>query len=225
MKTAIVFRRVFSVCLVLIMLIMAIPVSCAEGYASMNINDIMKKFDSRVQRPKKSSILDEPETVYVRSNYGNCIYVRSKPDKNSKKLFKADEGKAVIVYARESGFALGLVKGTSIGGWRSENLLDADSGKGRPGPDDTKGLSSGIYRPRKNDYLKEYETMYVKSKYGNCIYLYNNPNVPEIEMEILGKVKEATECTLIAWRNNMYFVRTANGQRGWVKAEKLTYVY
>lgn len=220
-KTA--FRSLFALCIALMMLISMIPSSHADVLYGMSVSEIMQKFDSRVQKPKSSSILDRPETVYVQSTYGNCIYVYSRPNKNGSKLFRADEGKAVTVYARESGFALGIVKGTSIGGWMREELLSQAYDYDAPGPHDTEGLSSKISRPVKGEYLLEYETMYVKSKYGNCIYMYDDP--AKDYPVVIERVPEGAECTLIAWRDNMYFVRTELGQRGWVEVAKLVYDY
>ncbi|MBR0353409.1 MAG: SH3 domain-containing protein [Oscillospiraceae bacterium] len=222
MKTA-AFRRLFALCIVLTLLVSIVPVSHADEYYGMSVSEIMQKFDSRVQKPKSSSVLDRPETVYVQSTYGNCIYVYSGPSKTSSKLFRADEGKAVTVYARQSGFALGIVKGTSIGGWMREELLSRAYDYDVPGPHDTEGLSSKISRPVKNEYLPEYETMYVKSKYGNCIYMYDDP--AKDYPSVIERVSERAECTLIARRDNMYFVWTEFGQRGWVEVAKLVYDY
>ena len=85
------------------------------------IKALMKKFDSRVQKPKISSFLDEPERKVIESTYGNLIYVLAKPGNG--KLFEADDGETVIVYARESGYALAMVEGSSIGGWMNEKFL------------------------------------------------------------------------------------------------------
>ena len=222
MKTTI-RRRFLAVYLMLMMLVTTVPVSYADGTSGTSVSEIMQKFDSRVQAPKSSSVLEKPETVYVQSTYGYCIYVYSRPNKNSSRLFRADEGKAVTVYARESGFALGIVKGTSIGGWMREELLSQAYDYDAPGPHDTEGLSSKISRPVKGEYLLEYETMYVKSKYGNCIYMYDDP--AKDYPVVIERVPEGAECTLIAWRDNMYFVRTELGQRGWVEVAKLVYDY
>ena len=139
MKTAI-MRRFLAICLILMMLVTTVPVSFADGTSGVSVSEIMQHFDSRVQAPRSTSVLEEPETVYVQSTYGYCIYVYTRPNMNSIRLFRADEGKAVTVYARESGFALGIVEGTSIGGWMREDLLGREYSYDVPGPHDLTGL-------------------------------------------------------------------------------------
>ncbi len=222
MKTTI-QRRFLAVCLMLMMIVTTVPVSYADGISGTSVSEIMQKFDSRVQAPKSSSVLEKPETVYVQSTYGYCIYVYRRPNKNSSRLFRADEGKAVTVYARESGFALGIVEGTSIGGWMREDLLSQAYSYDVPGPHDLTGLSSKISRPVKNEFLSAYETMYVKSKHGICIYMYSDP--AREPLVVIERVPEGAACTLIARRNNMYFVETEDGQRGWVNTFQLVSEY
>lgn len=175
------FHGVFSLLLVVILLVGMIPSAFADGEGTaMSINDLMKKFDSRVQRPRRSSLLDEPETMTVTSKYGNLIYALAKPG-NGEKLFDVDDGSTVIVYAKQSGYALGLVKGTSIGGWMNEKLLSADesgeiASKAAERKDLMKAFDRRVQKPKSTAMLDEPEKMVVTSKYGNLIYVLDKPN-------------------------------------------------
>ncbi len=219
MKTAVIIRQVLALCLILTAFLVTVPISNAEEYNDMSVSEIMEKFDSRVRAPKSTSVLAQPETAYVKSTYGNSIYVFNIPNGNGRLLFRANEGATVTVYARESGFALGLVEGTSIGGWMSEYFLAESYNWDAPGPHDTEGLWKEIRRPIRNEYLPDYETMYVKSKHGICIYMFSDPD--EVPLNVIDKIPEAEKCILIARRNSMYFVITEHGQRGWVNASQL----
>ena len=89
--------RSLSFLLTLIMLFSLIPFAYADD--PMTVDEIMKKFGSAVQRPRASSVLDEPEELEVWTTYGRVIYVHAKPSENSKKLSEAKEGAIVTVYA------------------------------------------------------------------------------------------------------------------------------
>ena len=142
--------------------------SAKQGSEKISLTELMKMFDSRVEKPKKSSILDEPESAKVSSKYGKLIYVYSRP-LIGKKLFEAKEGAAVTVYARQSGYALGIVDGTSIGGWMKENYLVSVKKKTEKEPEDAqtdqqkadsliaKGLQYERGDGKKQDYLKAAE--------------------------------------------------------------------
>ena len=108
----IILQRAAALLLILVMLAGVAPVSFA-GTDSV-IPALMRRFDSRVAKPREASILDEPVKMTVRSRFGNLIYVCSSP--SGVVLNNAPEGASVIVYARQSGYALGLVENTVIGG-------------------------------------------------------------------------------------------------------------
>ena len=111
-----------SLMLTFIMLIGMFPSASAEEVQSEAVSQLMELFDENVAAPKEKYILDEPETMMVRSAHGNFIYVLSMPG-GGKKLSKAEEGTVVTVYARQGGYSLGIVEETSAGGWMRDKYL------------------------------------------------------------------------------------------------------
>ncbi len=145
------------------------PVSSAErSYEKISLTELMKMFDGRVKKPKESSILDEPESAVVKSKNGNMIYILSAP-KTGKTLFEAKEGAAVTIYARQNGYALGIVDGTPIGGWMNEKYMLLVEKELAKDPEDTgsdqqkidsliaKGVQYELGDGEKQDYLKAEE--------------------------------------------------------------------
>ena len=197
MKAAKNIRGILALLLISIILIGMMPFAFADGDGRMSVSELMKKFDSRVQKPKQSSLLDEPETMTVTSKYGNLIYALAKPG-GGEKLFEVDEGSTVIVYAKQSGYALGLVKGTSIGGWMNEKLLSPDSTgeiaeKAAESKNLMKSFDRRVQKPKNSAILDEPEKMVVTSKYGKLIYALSKP-----DGEKLFEVPDGTPVTVYA---------------------------
>ena len=101
--------RVLSLILVAALLFGVMPAAFAENGEIGSIDELMEKFDERVQKPKEKSILDEPQTMIVLSEHGNFIYALSKPGSGAK-LFEVEEGTRVTVYARQNGSALAVTE-------------------------------------------------------------------------------------------------------------------
>ncbi len=186
MKTDRIFRAVFCAFLVMAMLVTALPVSFADDDdtgSGMTVKEVMKKFDSSVQKPKQASVLDEPVEMTVVSKNGKFIYAMSKP-RNGKEMGKAKEDKTVIVYAKQGGYALGIVKGTSIGGWMDEWYLTWDKDNYTETGAEGESLSLDeimdkfdtlVKEPKKTSILDESEKMTVKSKHGHYINVMSAP--------------------------------------------------
>ena len=223
------FTRIMAFSLTLVLLICAAPVSFADGDAVLPA--LMKRFDSRVVRPKAASVLDEPVRMTVRSRYGNLIYVYSSP--SGTVLSSAKEGSSVIVYARQNGYALGLVENTVIGGWMSEKLLVDEGGTipdsyridpsaaAKPAPETVSPLplselsaklGKGIRAPKESDLLDKPEIRYVESTYGNCIYALNAPYGG-----IVSTVEEGAKVTVYA-RKSSFSLAQVDGSSviGWM---------
>ena len=201
--------------------------SSTSASSGGDVTELMKLFDSRVQKPKASSILDEPEVLEVWTKYGRLDYIYSRPAQGSTyKLGDVREGSVVTVYARQNGWSLCIVENTSLGGWMKSGALDEKTHEDHPSfldiPD---GLPKGTYTPVRGEYLDEYETMYVKSKYGVRIYIIDDPRKKEKDQEIIGYAYEAEECTVLARCSGQLFVVTENGKAGWVKAQLMVYDY
>ena len=223
------FTRIAALFLTLVLLFCAAPVSFADGDSV--IPALMKRFETGVARPKAASVLDEPVRMTVRSRYGNLIYVYSSP--SGSVLSSAKEGSSVIVYARQNGYALGLVENTVIGGWMSEKLLVEEAGtipdsyridpsaSAKPAPETTAALSlaeltsslgKGIRAPKESDLLAKPEIRYVESTYGNCIYALNAPYGG-----IVSTVEEGAKVTVYARKSSFSLARVdGSSVIGWM---------
>ena len=184
MKTEKIIKRVFCAFLVFFVLFTTVPVSYAEDSESgMTVKEIMKKFDKSVQKPRQASVLEEPVEMTVASKNGNYINVMSKP-RNGKALGKAKEDKTVIVYAKQGGYALGVVKGTSIGGWMDELYLTWDkenytktgaAGESLDLEEIMAKFDNSVTEPKKGSILDESEEMVVNAKHGHYINVMSAP--------------------------------------------------
>ena len=229
MKTAKIFNRIVSICMIAIMLIAAAPVSFAAGIRySMTVTEVMRYFDNAVKKPKQSCILEEPVEMTVTSEHGNLIYVMSEP-RGGKKLNKAEEGATIVVYAKQGGYALGLVKGTSIGGWMNELLLTADyrnyteiavEGESLSLSEIMDKFDNAIQKPKNNAVLDESEAMVVNSKHGNFIYVLTAPKTGK---KILKALEGAT--VVVYARQNGYALAMVEGTSigGWMNESLLAY--
>lgn len=221
--------RIAAFLLAFVLLSSASPVSFADEGSV--IPALMKRFDSRVTRPKAASVLDEPARMAVRSRYGNLIYVYSSP--SGSVISSAKEGSSVIVYARQNGYALGLVENTIVGGWMSEKLLvEADgavpdsyridpSAADKPAPETAAPLSladiasllgKGVRAPKESDLLPQAEIRYVESTYGNCIYALNAPHG-----SIVSTVSEGAKVTVYARKSGFSLAQVdGSSVTGWM---------
>ena len=222
MKTASIIKRIFCAFLVLFVLVTTVPVSYADDSGSgMTVKEVMKKFDKSVQKPRQASILDEPVEMQVASKNGNYINVMSKP-RNGKALGKAKEDKTVVVYAKQGGYALGVVKGTSIGGWMDELYLiwekenytkTGAAGESLDLEDIMDKFDPSVQVPKKASILVESEEMVVNSKHGHYINVMSAPkNGKELQ-----KAKDGKTVYVYA-RQNGYALAIVRGTSigGWM---------
>ena len=190
-------KKVFCVFLVLIIIVASVPVSYADDSSdTMTVRELMKKFENGVKKPKQASILEEPVEMTVESKNGRYINVQEKP-KTGKVMGQAKEGKTVIVYAKQGGYALGIVKGTSIGGWMDELYLIWDkenyteigaAGESLSLEEIMDKFDTSVKEPKKSAILDESEAMVVKSKHGHYINVMSAPkNGKELQKAKDGK--------------------------------------
>jgi hypothetical protein len=85
------------------------------------IDELMKGFDSVIQRPKKSCLLDEPVKMQISASYAKLVYAMSRVATGVR--YKVTDGSTVTVYARQGGFALIKTDDGSVGGWINEKFL------------------------------------------------------------------------------------------------------
>ena len=91
-----------------------------------------------------------------------------------------------------------------------------------PSIDDIAGCDKRIIVPEEDSWLDSYETKYVKSKYGNCIYLLWGPSK---DYDHFDTVEEASAVTELA-RQGDYSLVIAPGQRiGWCKSALIVKEY
>lgn len=91
-----------------------------------------------------------------------------------------------------------------------------------PGPDDLLGCNKLIVHPMDSSWLSDYETMYVKTKYGVRAYLRYKPTK---DSGHYSSVYEEEAVTVLARENGFTLVRTAAGEVGWVTSSVLVYSY
>ena len=91
-----------------------------------------------------------------------------------------------------------------------------------PGEDDLKGSSERLVHPNEESWLKDYETQYVKTKYGNLAYLRYEP---EENSDHYDTVSERDQVTALARQNGYTLVITENGLSGWVTSKVLVNQY
>jgi lysylphosphatidylglycerol synthetase-like protein (DUF2156 family) len=171
-------RRILSLILAAALILCAAPAAFAA--VGITIEELREIFDSRVEMPKKSSLLVEPEKMIIKSRDGQMIYVLSGL-RGGEKIFKAEDGATVIVYARESGYALAMVEGTSIGGWMNEQYLTPAEESKASGLETGEGeislaglrqiFDSRVVMPQRESLLEEPEWMVVTPKNGKLIYV------------------------------------------------------
>lgn len=222
-----VFRRATALLLIVLLLVCAAPVSFAAD--DSDVAAFMRYFESSIQKPKTSSVLDEPVKMTVRARNSDYIYVYASPDGLA--FTTVPEGSEVIVYAKQNGYVLGLVENTVIGGWMSEKrMVESDSPVPdvyffkpvpEPEPETVNGLSSDelsnlagktVRLPKGTEILEKAEIRYVESTWGYCIYSLTAPYGA-----ILTTVNEGTKVTVYARRNGYSLAQTDDGSIfGWM---------
>ena len=91
-----------------------------------------------------------------------------------------------------------------------------------PSIDDIAGCDKRIIVPEEDSWLDSYETKYVKSRYGTCIYLIWGPSK---DYDHFDSVEEASAVTELA-RQGDYSLVIAPGQRiGWCKSALIVKEY
>ena len=91
-----------------------------------------------------------------------------------------------------------------------------------PSIDDIAGCDKRILVPEEDSWLDSYETKYVKSRYGTCIYLIWGPSK---DYDHFDSVEEASAVTELA-RQGDYSLVIAPGQRiGWCKSALIVKEY
>lgn len=184
MNSSKLIRALLCLFMVMVMLVTTVPVSfAADSESGMTVKEVMKHFEKSVQKPRQASVLDEPVEMTVASKNGNYINVMSKP-RNGKALGKAKEDKTIVVYAKQGGYALGVVKGTSIGGWIDELYLTWEkenytktgaAGESLDLDEIMDKFDPSVQEPKKASILDESEEMVVKAKHGHFINVMSAP--------------------------------------------------
>ena len=91
-----------------------------------------------------------------------------------------------------------------------------------PSEEDLKGSTEKLVHPDVMNWLQEYETQYVKTKYGNLAYLRY---APEEDSDHYDTVTEREMVTVLARQNGFTLVLTERGIAGWVTSKVLVNQY
>lgn len=188
--------RIISLILIAVLLLGAMPAAFAEGPSS--VEELMAKFDERVQAPKESSILAEEEEFIVISDYRSYICALTRPG-SGVVVAKIEEGATVVACARQRGYVLAVEKGGTAGGWMNEALLEKVPADGVPTPrmrvaDVMSHFRVCVQRPPYSAVLSEPERMVVESTHGYCIYAMTNP----VDCEKIADVPEGSTVIVYA---------------------------
>lgn len=87
-----------------------------------------------------------------------------------------------------------------------------------PGPDDLKGCNRSVQYPDWDNWLNDYETKYLKTRYGVRAYLRYGPSENSGYYDY---VYEAAKVTVLARENGYSLVKTNDGMAGWVTSSLL----
>ncbi len=187
-----------------------------------------------VELPAPYSWLDSYEVQYVKTRYGKCAYLRFHPASDSGYYDYVYEQDAVTVLARQNGYSLVLTD-THQAGWVTSSVL-ADFYPGlpgdgwysgfsaslSPGENDMTGSSPYVTHPDARCWLSDYETRYVKTRYGVRAYLRYSPDQ---DSGYFDYVYETDAVTVLARQNGFSLVRTGDGRIGWVTSGVLVTSY
>lgn len=219
MKNSKIFKLVLALTLAVITMASIIPCCFAAG--SSDISEIMENFVSGVKKPSAKYVLDEPEEMVVKTKYGNLGYILTSPSSKANKLGTVDEAEWVTVFAKQSGYALAVVDSNGTGGWIKLDILDDEYYSG-PCPEDVIYFDGKNWqKPQREDYIDDYETMYVVTKHGIRANLLSRLS----EGKTIAYAEEGNEVTVIARRKAYAFIIDEDGDMGWIKASLLKYDY
>lgn len=93
---------------------------------------------------------------------------------------------------------------------------------GHPNVADLEGCNENLVHPDAENWLQGYETKYVKSTRGNCIYLRYGPS---LDYDYFKKINDNVEVTVLARQNGFSLVKVTDGVAGWARSELLVDEY
>lgn len=213
--------RVLSLILVTALLFGVMPAAFAENGEIGSIDELMGFFNRRVQRPKESSLLAEPEKMFVLTDYGYSLPVLPRPGTGNC-IMQVPDRSPVTVYARESGYALATVDDGTGGGWMKESCLVPDTGDELQPPkmsDVMIYFTSEVQRPLQRSLVYEPQLMKIRSSYGRGIYAWSDPYKDAKKLQV---VPEAAYVVVFAYQDGFALAAaTEYSVSGWMKVEFL----
>ena len=145
-------------------------------------------------------------------------------------VFIVPGGTEVTILAKSEGYACVILNGTSYAGWINEAYLSEKYSYSinaetqnklpydMPGPTDLNGCNEQVQYPKEGNWLQNYETKYLKTKYGKCAYLRYKPSC---DSDYYDYVYEKEKLTVLARENGFSLVKSSEGMAGWVTSSLL----
>lgn len=145
-------------------------------------------------------------------------------------VFIVYRGTEVTILAKSEGYACVILTGTNDAGWINEVYLSEQYSyttipsqqrhvsAGSPGPKDLQGCNERVQYPKAENWLQNYETKYLKTKYGKCAYLRYRPSS---DSDYYDYVYERAKVTVLARENGFSLVKSNEGMAGWVTSSLL----
>ncbi len=138
-------------------------------------------------------------------------------------------GTEVTILAKSEGYSCVILTGTNYAGWINDSYLSEKYSytdrtnqiiqvSGTPGPRDLQGCNEQVQYPKPGNWLQNYETKYLKTKYGVCAYLRYKPTA---DSDYYDYVYEKASVTVLARENGFSLVKSNEGMAGWVTSSLL----
>lgn len=139
-------------------------------------------------------------------------------------------GAKVTILAKSEGYACVILNGTNNAGWINEEYLAENYDyaiisnpqqrtlSGHPSENDLHGCNEWVQYPKAGNWLQNYETKYLKTKYGKCAYLRYSPTS---DSDYYDYVYEKARVIVLARENGFSLVKVNDGMAGWVTSSLL----
>ena len=192
-------------------------------------DETLAPFGAVIVYPKDASYLPHSKTKFVQLEALDNIPVYWDPDNTSRKrMYVLYDNDMVTVLAEQNGLSCVIFTDTAGQqqiGWVSSTFLTETIVQPSYGPSekDLTPFGSVIVYPRRQSYLPDYETKYVKVSGGKSITVYWDPSdATKRRVHVLDDCSEVTVLAEESGRSCVIFKDTAGKEQlGWVDSEYL----
>ena len=224
------FMGFISLCCALAMILSFDAYAFAAGGSGPSATDL-DAIRSDIKYPNYQWMyLDEYISAEVTAKSAYCFKDPDNDIWRDGNVFIVYRGTEVTIHAKSEGYACVILTGTNDAGWINEAYLSEKYSYttnpsqqrqvsiGAPGPKDLQGCNEQVQYPKAGNWLQNYETKYLKTKYGKCAYLRYRPSS---DSDYYDYVYERAKVTVLARENGFSLVRSNEGMAGWVTSSLL----